>query len=57
MGLTFSALSSVSCVGFYQNGTARSWVADGGYGFQMWRVAANILNKHSRTADKGRFSS
>jgi len=24
---------------------------------QMWRVAANILNKKSRTADKGRSSS
>jgi hypothetical protein len=22
-------------------------------GFQIWKVAANILNKHSRTADKG----
>jgi hypothetical protein len=23
---------------------------DGGVGLQMWRVAANILNKHSLTA-------
>jgi hypothetical protein len=32
---------------------ARSQVADGGDGLQIWRVAANILNKQSRTADKG----
>jgi hypothetical protein len=31
---------------------ARSQVADGGEGLQIWRVAANILNKQSRTADK-----
>jgi hypothetical protein len=31
----------------------RPQVADGGDGFQIWRVAANILNKQSRTADKG----
>jgi hypothetical protein len=29
----------------------------GGGGLQMWRMAANILNEQSRTADKGRFSS
>jgi hypothetical protein len=28
-------------------------VAGGGDGLQVWRVAANILNKQSRTADKG----
>jgi hypothetical protein len=33
------------------------WVADGGGGLQMWTVAANILNKQSRTADKGKSSS
>jgi hypothetical protein len=31
----------------------RPWVADGGDGLQMWRVAANILNKQPRIADKG----
>jgi hypothetical protein len=31
---------------------ARPQVADGGNGLQIWRVAANILNKQSRTADK-----
>jgi hypothetical protein len=36
---------------------ARLQVADGGYGLQIWRVAANILNKQSRIADKGWFSS
>jgi hypothetical protein len=32
-------------------------VADGGDSLQIWRVAANILNKQSRTADKGWSSS
>jgi hypothetical protein len=32
---------------------ARPQVADGGNGLQIWRVAANILNKQSRRADKG----
>jgi hypothetical protein len=30
---------------------ARPQGADGGDGLQTWRVAANILNKQSRTAD------
>jgi hypothetical protein len=34
----------------------RPQVADGGDGLQIWSVAANILNKQSRTADKGRSS-
>jgi hypothetical protein len=34
-------------------GTARHRVADIGDGLQIWRVAANILNKQSRTADRG----
>jgi hypothetical protein len=33
--------------------TTRPRVADRGEGLQIWRVAANILNKHSRTADRG----
>jgi hypothetical protein len=32
-------------------------VADGGDGLQVWRVAANILNKQSQKADNGRSSS
>jgi hypothetical protein len=32
---------------------ARPQVADGGEDLQLWRVAANILNKQSRTADNG----
>jgi hypothetical protein len=35
------------------NGMARSQVADGEEGLQIRRVAANILDKQSRTADKG----
>jgi hypothetical protein len=31
--------------------------ADRGDGLQMWSVAANILNKQSRTADNGWLSS
>jgi hypothetical protein len=29
------------------------WLPDGGDSLQIWRVAANTLNKQSRTADKG----
>jgi hypothetical protein len=36
---------------------ARPEVADGERGLQIWRVAANILNTQSRTADKGWSSS
>jgi hypothetical protein len=32
-------------------------VTDGGDGLQIWRVAANILNKQSWTDDKGWSSS
>jgi hypothetical protein len=32
-------------------------VEDGGNDLQVWRVAENILNIQSRTADKGWFSS
>jgi hypothetical protein len=35
----------------------RSRVADRGDGLQIWRVPANVLNKQSRTADKGLYSS
>jgi hypothetical protein len=35
------------------HGMARPQVADRGEGLQIWRTAANILNKQSRTADKG----
>jgi hypothetical protein len=34
------------------HGTARPQVADGD-GLQIWSIATNILNKQSRTADKG----
>jgi hypothetical protein len=36
---------------------ARPQVANGEDGLQTCRKAANILNKHSRTADRGWFSS
>jgi hypothetical protein len=39
------------------HGMARPQVAEGGDGLQIWRVAADILNKQSRRADKGGSSS
>jgi hypothetical protein len=39
------------------HGMARPQVADGGDGLQIWRAAAKILNKQSRTAEKGWLSS
>jgi hypothetical protein len=36
---------------------ARPQVVDGGDGLRTWSVAANILNKRSRTADRGWSSS
>jgi hypothetical protein len=46
-----------SVVRSIHHGMARPQVADGGDGLQIWRVAANILNKQSRTTFKGWFSS
>jgi hypothetical protein len=39
------------------HGMACPRVADRGYGLQIWRLAANILNKQSRTDDSGWSSS
>jgi hypothetical protein len=39
------------------HGMGRSQVADGGDALQFWTAAVNILNKQSRTADKGWSSS
>jgi hypothetical protein len=39
------------------HGMARPQVADGRDSLQIWRVAANILNKQLLTADKGLSSS
>jgi hypothetical protein len=39
------------------HGMVRPWVADREDGLQIWRVAVNILNKQSRTADSGWSSS
>jgi hypothetical protein len=35
------------------HGMAHPRVADRGDGLQIWRVVANILNKQSRTGDRG----
>jgi hypothetical protein len=40
-----------------QYGMKRPQVADGGDALQVWRVAVNILNKQSLTADMGWSSS
>jgi hypothetical protein len=37
---------------FCYHGMARPQFSHGEDGLQIWRVAANILNKHQRTADK-----
>jgi hypothetical protein len=39
------------------HGMARPQIADGGDGLHIWRVAENIFNKQSRTAENGWFSS
>jgi hypothetical protein len=39
------------------HGMARPQVADGGDDLQLWRAAANILNKHFLTVDKRSSSS
>jgi hypothetical protein len=36
----------------FHHGMARPQVMDRGNGLQIWRVAANILNKQSQTADR-----
>jgi exonuclease III len=46
----------VKCVHCH-HGMARPRVADRGDGLQIWRVDANILNKQTRTADCGWYSS
>jgi len=40
----------------YHHGMARSQVEDGGDDLKMWKVAANMSNKASQTADR-RWSS
>jgi hypothetical protein len=50
-GIAFSFMILVA--DYCHHGMARPQVADGGDHLQTWRVAANILNKQSRTADTG----
>jgi hypothetical protein len=51
-GMARPQVADVRCVHCNQ-GMALPQVADGVDGLQIWRVATNILNKQSRTADKG----
>jgi hypothetical protein len=39
---------------YFHHDMARPKIPDGGDGLQMGRLAENILNKQSRTANKGR---
>jgi hypothetical protein len=48
-GMVFSHISKNSVKGF--NFCLCLWVVDGGDGLQIWRVAVNILNKQSQTAN------
>jgi hypothetical protein len=52
--MKYSASVHVSCP--YTNNSSHG-VADGGDALNFWRAAANVLNKQSRTADKGWSSS
>jgi hypothetical protein len=58
---TFTPMYNYTChvrwVPCHHGTAARPQVADGGDGLQIWKVAANIMNKQSRTTDKGRSSS
>jgi hypothetical protein len=47
-GISFAMICGLSHLGM-----THGWVVFVGYGFQIWRVAVNILNKKSQTADKG----
>jgi hypothetical protein len=44
-------------VGRCYQGIASPRVASAGFGLQIWKVALNILNMQSQTADKGWSSS
>jgi hypothetical protein len=44
-------------VGSCHHGIVHPRVADGGDALHIWRVAGNIFNKQSRTAEKRRSSS
>jgi hypothetical protein len=55
--LTLNVNNAVDIFTFLANSMARPQVAEGGDGLHTWRVAANILNKQSRRADRGWSSS
>ncbi|KAJ4444661.1 hypothetical protein ANN_06458 [Periplaneta americana] len=50
-------LPSKTLIKIYHHGMARPQVANRGNRLQIWRVAANILNKQLRTPDEGLSSS
>jgi hypothetical protein len=55
--LLFQYITVLCYVGPSHHCMARPRVAVGGDGVQVWRVAVNILNNQSWTADKGSSSS
>jgi len=54
--LEFWFMMDRQAMGFCHHSMACPWVVGGGDGLQMWRVAANILNKKLWTASKGWLS-
>jgi hypothetical protein len=52
LSIYFDAMLGGSFLTTARHGTARLQVADGGESLRIWRAAATILNKESRTADK-----
>jgi len=46
--------SKINLRNFSHQCMARRQVANEGNGLQIWRIAANTLEKQSRTAEKGR---
>jgi hypothetical protein len=46
----------IRCYNYYRS-VLLIFILKAGDGLQIWRVAANILNKQSRTADSGWSSS
>jgi hypothetical protein len=57
MRATCLPVSSSLISSFSHHGMARPQVANGEDDLQIWRVAVNILNKQSRRADKGWYTS
>jgi hypothetical protein len=51
-GILKNGVKLVCILDVYHHGMVHPRIADGEEGHQIWKVAVNILNKNSRTADK-----